>query len=185
MKKFYSKLENNFINPASDWHKFKGESLYSQYISGSVILQYFNIHNEQEFIKQHRQKIFSVNPSRVSFAIISGKGMLFPHKDHGCQVSLNYYITANEDITNFYNINNSNASGIKYPGKIESNIFNEKDLKKEDNFIANSNDLFLLNVTEIHSVEKINNSPRMFIAYSWDNITYDELLIDIQNHIDE
>lgn len=185
MKKFYSKLENNFINPKNDWQKFKGETLYSQYISDSVILQYFSIHNEQEFINQYRQNIFSIKPSRVSFAIIRGKGMLLPHKDHGCQVSLNYYITADEDITNFYSTSNSNISGIKYPGKIQSNIFNEKDLIKEDSFIANSNDLFLLNVSEIHSVEKINNSPRMFITYSWDNVTYDELLIDIQNHIDE
>jgi hypothetical protein len=185
MKSFFSKLDNVFLNPDSDWEKFKGPHLYSQYNSGPVLLQYFNINNIEEFKKQHYRKIFSLLPDRVSFAVIYGKGVLLPHKDHGCQVSLNYYIDAEDDVTQFYEALEPNVVGATYPGKIQSNIFNETDLLAKDNFVAKSNELFLLNVSEIHSVIKTSIKPRVFIAYSWNHITYEELLTDIQRHLNE
>lgn len=185
MKSFYSKLDNVFLNSECDWKKFKGQQLYSQYNSGSVLLQYFNIDNIEEFKKQHYRKIFSKLPDRVSFAVIYGKGVLLPHKDHGCQVSLNYYINAEEDITEFYNTAHAEVKGVAYPGRTQSNIYDIENLVKADEFIANSNELFLLNVSEIHSVVKTSNTPRMFIAYSWNDIPYEELLTDIQTHLNE
>jgi hypothetical protein len=52
-------------------------------------------------------------------------------------------------------------------------------------FVANSNDVFLLNVSEIHSVIKTSSTPRVFISYSWNNITYEDLLTDIQKNLNE
>jgi hypothetical protein len=183
MTSFYTKISNTFINPICDnWEKFKGQTLYSQYNSGDVVLQYFSIDNLTEFKQQHHCKIFSTIPDRVSFTLITGKGVLLPHKDHGYQVALNYYINAGEDVTQFYNTVTPEVSGITYPGRKQSNIFDEKDLIKTDNFIASSNELCLLNVAEIHSVIKTSDAPRVFISYSWNNLTYNELLTDIQSH---
>ena len=185
MKQFYSKLNNNFLNNDYDWTRFKGSSLYSQYNSEEILLQYFSIDNHTEFKRQHTRKFFSIIPDRVSFSVITGKGKLLPHKDHGFQVSLNYYINACKDTTQFYDISHPNVVGISYPGRSQSNIFDENELTKTDRFIAASNDVFLLNVSEIHSVIKISSEPRVFISYSWKSVSYDEILVDIQKHLNE
>lgn len=177
----FSKIPQNFIKPECNaWEDFKDNVLYSHYQSGTTLLEYYGIRNIEQFKKQHIRRPFTISPSIVRFTQLTGKGILHPHKDHDALAVLNYYISAGDDVTIFYTAPNDSAPVI-YPGKKQANIYNQNDLTEVARFTADSNDAFLLDVSNIHSVIKSNSAPRLFISYIWKDHTYEEILENIKN----
>jgi hypothetical protein len=97
-------------------------------------------------------------------------------------VALNFYILASEDRTVFYKPNDD-ATPITYKGKADANVYNLDQLTETDSFVANANDMYLLDVSSVHSVIKATQEPRMFISYLWNHISYEEILNNIIQNI--
>jgi len=177
----YTKLTQDFLKKDfNDWETLKGSNLLNSYDSFNTRLEYFDISNLDFFKSIHCKKIFRIRPDRVRFSKITGKGILYPHRDHDTTTALNYYISTSNDPTIFYK-QNADAKAYTYPGKKQANIFNSNDLVEIGRFNANSNDVYLLNVSEIHSVKKSDLKPRLFISYLWNSASYDDVLNDIIN----
>lgn len=175
----YTKLHQDFLRANfDDWLSLKGNELLSKYNSFTTTLEYFNINDVDLFRKLHLKKIFTIRPDRIRFSIITGKGLLLPHRDHNTTAVLNYYASAGEDATVFYTCKEG-ATAIQYPGKVESNVYTLDKLDEVGRFVANSNDAYLLDVSQVHSVEKVSEEPRLFISYLWSNHSYEEVLNDI------
>ena len=175
----YTKLKQDFIKGTSDnWDKFKSDNLVTKFISGGTSLEYYLLDNVDIFRNQHLKKFFTIRPTRVLFTEINGTGFLNPHRDHNTNVTLNYYIQSNDDITTFYD-DNTNAPSFNYESRTQCNIYDINDLSVNREFVATSNTAYLLDVSKIHSVTKTSLLPRKFISYQWKDHTYDEILQDL------
>ena len=175
----YTKLNQNFLNPNFDqWQDLKGSQLFSKYESGTTTLEYFNIKDVDLFKKLHTRRPFTINPERIRFSCVTGSGILAPHRDHNTTAALNFYVSANTDRTVFYKPNDD-ATRINYKDKEDANIYNLDQLTEIDSFVANTNDVYLLDVSNVHSVFKTTQEPRMFVSYLWNNISYEEILGNI------
>jgi hypothetical protein len=139
------------------------------------MLTYFSV-NEEVFLQLNIKKFCKITPTYALYAEINGEGMLNPHKDHNVNASLNYYVEAEHDHTIFYATKNSQVRGYAHSGQSIENIYHETDLNPVCKFVASSNQTYLLNVSEIHSVKRISLNPRIFVAFQWCNHTYQEVL---------
>jgi hypothetical protein len=173
----YTKIKQDFLLPeCDDWFKFKSDEITSSYQSGSVLLEYRKIANIAGFRTRHTRNPFKILPTYIRFSEIHGQGMLLPHRDHGITAGLNYYISASDDVTSFYKTKNNDVLSIQYPNRKESNIYDQNDLIEVDRFVASSNEAYLLDVSQIHSVQRISSETRVFIGYLWTEHTYEEVL---------
>jgi hypothetical protein len=170
----YKKLTQDFITHLPYWQQFCGDTV-AKFVSGDVTLEYYGLQNVEHFRKLHLRSIFGIKPDRVTLATITGQGFLAPHKDHNTLVTLNYYAQASDDITIFYKTVES-AKAKQYEGKEQANIFDVNDLIEDVCFIANSNEAFLLDVSQVHAVLKKSVEPRVFISYAWEKTTYQQVL---------
>ena len=175
----FKKINQNFLKNFNDWTLLQGQELISRYESSGTILEYFNIPNIELFRSIHTRKFFSISPDRVSIAKITGSGLLYPHRDHGVSTVLNYYITADKDDTIFYN-SKSGAVPFEYPGRSVNNVYHLQDLDETTRFSAESGDAYLLDVSQIHSVNKISSTTRLFLNYSWFSTKFDDIVTDIE-----
>jgi hypothetical protein len=176
----YKKIFQDFLRKDFDnWMLLKGNDLKSSYDSGTVRLEYYNISSTDYFKSIHVRKLFTIRPDRVRFSSITGQGFLLPHRDHDADVVLNYYISANSDTTIFYK-EKENSTPFKYKDKDKANIYSLDDTIEINRFVSNSGEAYLLNVSEIHAVEKVSQEPRLFISYIWKGFTYDEILKNIE-----
>ena len=185
---YFKKLKNNFLNLSyEDAVSLRGDISYSQYkTSSGLLLEYLNISDMDLLRKAHIKRCFSIRPDRVRYTSITGTGLLTPHVDHhNTSVTLNYYFDEDGEITDFYRKKDDNVTTTRYADREESNLYNINDVERVDGFTANKGDVYLLDVTKIHSVTKPNPGPRLFIAYMWDKkYTYDQILEDILKHQD-
>jgi hypothetical protein len=174
----FKKIDSNFIKDGFDWEQFRGE-LVAEFVSGTSTLSYYSIRNPEAFRAIHTRNIFGIRPDKVMIATISGTGFLAAHVDHNTLVTLNHYISANADITTFYEPMDR-AEAKTYEGKEQANVYALDDLVPITNFVSNSGDTFLLDVSKIHSVEKVNSEQRVFIAYGWTTSTYEQVLAGLK-----
>ncbi len=173
----YYKKVNNFIDLESPrLHDFKLGPLIDRYDSTDTILEYYLFADAKAVRTLFVKEYCRIPPSAILYATITGQGLLAPHVDHGTLTCLNFYITADEDRTIFFEKKDQDQTGEIYPGKAEANIYDLKDLKKVGEFVACNNESYLLNVNKIHCVHKINASKRSFINFAWDNHCYQEVL---------
>lgn len=173
----YFQKVDNFIDVASPLlHNFKIGQLIERYDSSGVILEYF-LFEDLDIVKSTFVKNFcKIPPTAILYAHITGQGLLGAHIDHGTLTCLNFYISANEDRTIFFEKKDKHKSGELYPGKTEANIYDIEDLNPVGQFVACSNESYLLNVSKIHCVHKVNDSKRSFVNFAWNYHTYQEVL---------
>jgi hypothetical protein len=173
---YFHKVDN-FIDVSSPLlHCLELGTVIDRYVSDQTILEYYLFQDVNTVKTLFTKNYCKIPPTAILYAHIIGEGLLAPHIDHGTFTCLNFYITANEDRTIFFEKKNPNGLGESYPGKAEANIFQLEDVKKVGQFIACDNESYLLNVSKIHCVHKINNTKRSFINFAWNNHTYEEVL---------
>ena len=104
-----------------------------------------------------------------------------PHHDSGQESCLNFYLQASNYITSFWTPNKDakKRKSVRYDS-INDKYLNEElgyyinDLTLIDSFIAESGDVYFLNIKEIHSVKTNNliqsslNDTRILIQMQWD-----------------
>lgn len=176
---YFTKI-SNFINLESETlHNLKLGKVIDQYQAPTVLLEYFEF-KDLKAVKDLIIKPFcKIPPTYILYSQITGNGLLGAHIDHGPLVCLNFYITASEDRTVFFEKKDQNITGEVYPGKEEANVFDIENLNIVGAFVANDNDSYLLNVSKIHCVQKLNDRRRSFINFSWYEHTYEEVLANL------
>ena len=74
-----------------------------------------------------------------------------PHTDSGVKSCINFYINTNNEETQFFSIIN-NGDTTQITNQTDGYIFNRKMLMLEDYFIAQNNEVYLLDVSKPHAI---------------------------------
>jgi hypothetical protein len=167
----FKKIENHILQHSEDnWSKYKGDKIVAQYDSGTTCLKYFVMENFNEFRDKYLKNMFITKPTYIFFVELSGNGFLNPHIDHNTLVVLNFYFSASNSETKFYELKKKNL-------KIKNrNIFKFDEIKEIGYFSAQDRDIYLLDVSKIHSVYKNDQNTRQFISFQWQKNSFNEIL---------
>jgi hypothetical protein len=118
---------------------------------------------------------FQIPPDQFLITKISFGGGLTPHRDNW-DTALNYYIHAEDEVTTFYrnlSENNNLSVGLTH--------YDLTQLAPISNFIANTNDCYLLNTAVPHNVSyNVKNSSRTFLRIIWNKVPFEEVLKSIR-----
>jgi len=105
------------------------------------------------------------NCGEVSFCRIIGG--IVPHKDHDCKSKINIYLRAGKAQTIFFD--DPGIPGSSYHGDDRHNIYNYKrdNLRISSRFVAEDNDVYLLDTSRIHCVILPPNEYRIIVSISF------------------
>ena len=142
-------------------------------------LCYYYVNNYKLFYE--KLPFLKLMPDMITIAEINGPGYLGAHRDHGTKCVLNWYVESNSDKTIFYK-EKPDATPFVAPGEQTANIYNIEDVEPVDEFIAKDNELYLLNVSEIHSVHSYNHGIRRFVNLAWRDTDYDTILQRVRQY---
>jgi len=86
----------------------------------------------------------------------------YPHTDSGIEVSVNFYMNTTDEATNFYEFSVDEPTIAKLPNQTNGSVFSLDEIKKVCSFKAKDGDIYILNVSKIHSVmdEKLAPLPK-------------------------
>lgn len=150
-----------------DFDRLKGSVVTSYGRAPRPVLTYYRLGDPDYFQSLLPDNMFyGIPPDGVQLAEIVGQGHLLPHIDHNVSACANYYVEANGSTTHFYK-KKETAQGFVYPGRLLPNIFTLDQVDSVDKFMAEKNDLYLLDVSKIHSVDGPNPGTRKFISWQW------------------
>jgi hypothetical protein len=165
----------NFKLTDLDFERLKGSVVTSYGRAPRPVLTYYRLKDPEYLKSLMPAEMFSgIPPLQVQLAEIIGSGHLLPHIDHNISACANYYVETNGSTTYFYN-KKPEATGFIYPGRDVANIFSLDDVDKVDEFVAQPNDMYLLNVSKIHSVDSPNPGIRKFISWQWVNVPFEQI----------
>jgi len=172
----FTKLPLIFNTVDVDWHKFKSQYCFQKYYSpdragGSY---FYTIKDYTIFKDLLKKDLFGIKPDIVSYCEFTGPGLVYPHRDEGTIVALNFYIDTDDGITIFY----------KETDKIIDTLYSKKlnfsktdaDLIEIGRFKANKNDCYLLDVSCIHGIKKTTDNTRSMITARWKKHSFDIIL---------
>lgn len=95
-------------------------------------------------------------------------GNLAPHIDREASCVLNYYHNPGDCETVWYKFKDQSVK------ELITRTWSKDDLVEVSRFIARSQDCYILNSKEVHSVEYAD-APRHFISYVWKGPTYSDI----------
>ena len=162
-----------------DFEKLRGSVVTSYGRSPRPILTYYRLKDEEYFKSLLPDDLFwspETPPYQVQVAEIIDEagGHLLPHIDHLISACANYYLKTSESTTHFYNIK-PNGMGFVYPGRQSANIFTLDQVDKVTDFKAVDGDMYLLDVSNIHSVETPKPGKRQFITWQWIGVPFEKV----------
>jgi hypothetical protein len=161
-------IKNEMINYGYDIDgQFKGISYCV--VEGDVISQVMNV------IPERYRKNFAVAYMRINNSIPA-------HTDNRILSSLNFYIKPSNCVTQFYKVKPGNVVKYKHPSTTPNYVaenglaFKEQDLDTTESFIAETNDVWLLDVTKPHAVKALSE-PTDRVAITLSSLIYDYNLV--------
>ena len=118
---------------------------------------------------------FTIEPSKIGYIEISEKGLL-PHVDGYVGCSLNYVLDDLESHTVFWRRLDTSSKILNFKKITDGSIvetettgFDYKDLDYVCSFKSTKGDSHLIDVRQIHSVEKYKGTcKRKILSYRWD-----------------
>lgn len=159
-------------------------------LKGTTSRDFGNRSGFHEFEITDYQYLYSILDKKIEFKIkpdiihIANASVgLNPHTDH-CDVSLNYYIEASNEVTVFYRRleNEFNSSSTKgwYKVRASDTVYKFEELEEIDSFVAKKHELWLLETAAIHTVKVKEGTPeRSMIRCVWHKRSFDEILNSI------
>tara|TARA_R100000353_G_scaffold24732_2_gene21272 strand:+ start:114 stop:635 length:522 start_codon:yes stop_codon:yes gene_type:complete len=128
------------------------------------------IDNEIDFIPERYKSDFYLQ-------FLEANSYILPHSDSGVNTVINFYVETNNCVTQFYEIKD-NAKPYQIDNQTDGHVYNLDDLVETDFFIAEPGDIYILDVSKVHSViplgdEQIN---RKAICFSTDKLNFTELV---------
>lgn len=148
-----------------------------EYSSDNQVLSYHELSNS-DTVYQYWPRLRDLRPGMIQFATITSQrgGYLRPHRDHGdLKCVINWYLTSNNSTTAFY-VERDQAQPYCAVGESHAKIYLGHQINKVSEFQARDGDIYLLNVSEIHSVHAPQGGIRSFITMSWKDRSYQEVL---------
>jgi len=79
-----------------------------------------------------------------------------PHTDSGIRFSINYYIETGNAKTVFYKKKYEKVKENKIENQTNGSVYDRNDLDSYFEFVAEKGDIWILDVTQIHSVENVD-----------------------------
>jgi hypothetical protein len=119
---------------------------YGKSIGYSTVLEPFN-------------EVFSVIPERYrnKFIVLVMRitGNVPPHTDYKAVSTINVYLNPDNCITQFYDLNEepTNIQTVN-----NAKVFQKSQLVPRDSFVAEKDEVWLLDVTKIHEVQSLNET---------------------------
>jgi len=173
----FAKLRLEFKEPPN-FERLKGEIVTRYGRDPRPVLTYYRLGDEEYLnsIMPDHVPWKDLPPLQVQLAEIEDHygGHLLPHIDHNISACANYYITTNDAVTHFYRLKEG-GEGFVYPGREVANIFPFDQVERISRFKSNDNDLYLLDVSNIHSVEIPRPGVRKFITWQWIGVPYEKI----------
>ena len=107
---------------------------------------------------------------------LEANSFILPHSDSGPTAVINFYIETNNCATQFYEIKN-NAEPYQIENQTDGCVYNLDDLIETESFIAQPGDVYILDVSKIHSVIPLDNNEinRKAICFSTDSLNFNEV----------
>jgi len=132
----------------------------------------------QDYIKSKLPESFRSWVRRVRLLVMESPGIP-PHKDYDLKTAINFYSLPGNASTTFWLA----ATGAKtiphplHPDEPTAALVANEDLIKQHSIIFEKNSCYLLNVSQIHSVEIQNNCVRKAIQLTFNpDVTYNMVL---------
>lgn len=161
--------------------EIKTDILVEKYAKKSGVgLYYYQIKDQYRELLKNKLPQKLHDQIRILYCEFISPGSIVPHRDHGVLTGLNYYFQPSDGITTWYRIKEG-AQPYRHDEKTTNNLFKERDLELVDQFIAQENECYLLNVNNIHNVLVPNNNNRLFICWHWSYLRFEEVLTILHN----
>jgi len=171
MNKYYTKLKP--IDLAL-YENFK--LLGTQYICAGTLSTYSHVDIDSSIIipEEYRQRFFLTH--------LAMRGKIVPHRDQGIQCKINIYLSENQATTRFYSGDYKelakDCSGCNFEkftaGECACSM-KPNNLVLQDQFTAHPYDAYLINTTEIHSVEELSADNPRFVLNLTTSMPYEEV----------
>ena len=109
-------------------------------------------------------------------SFLEANSHILPHSDSGPTAVINFYIETNNCKTQFYEIKD-NAKPYQIKNQTDGCIYNLNDLIETESFIAQPGDVYILNVSKVHSVIPLDHNEinRKAICFSTKSLNFDEV----------
>ena len=145
---YFEKLDITFDVPDFDIGDLVVE--YGLDISGNFHGLWYN-----EILDESKCPLKSIIPEELqdSFVIqlMQANTYIHPHTDSDTLAVINFYLSTNGCITQFHDIKEG-AKPFKLPNQTDGCLYSEDDLELGPSFLAEPGDVYLLDVTKVHSV---------------------------------
>mgnify|MGYP003140263895 CR=1 FL=1 len=145
---YFKKLDITFDIPDFDTGDLVVE--YGLDIGGNFHGLWYN-----EILNENQCPLKNVIPQELqdSFVIqlMQANTYIHPHTDSGTLAVVNFYLSTNGCVTQFHEIKEG-ARPFKLPSQTDGCIYSEDDLELGPSFLAEPGDVYLLDVTKVHSV---------------------------------
>ena len=126
------------------------------------------------------EKLFGVLPKRYwddfHLTCMTINTRIPPHIDSDIICTINFYIQTDNCKTVFYKSKTDNPKTFKIENQTNGCIYDENDLEEVDSFIAQPGEVWLLDASQIHSVEPLGDFKlRKAITLGTWAFTYDQI----------
>ena len=107
---------------------------------------------------------------------LEANSYILPHSDSGPTAVINFYIETNNCATQFYEIKN-NAEPYQIENQTDGCVYDLDDLVETGSFIAEPGDVYILDVSKVHSVIPLDNTEinRKAICFSTNSLSFNQV----------
>jgi len=107
---------------------------------------------------------------------LEANSFILPHSDSGPTAVINFYIETNNCATQFYEVKD-NAKAYQIENQTDGCVYDLDDLIETESFIAQPGDVYILDVSKVHSVIPLDNNEinRKAICFSTSSLNFDEV----------
>jgi len=178
MNQYYARLKT--IDPAK-YTNFK--LLGTQYICAGTLSTYSHVDLDNSIVipPEYQQRFFLTH--------LAMRGRIVPHRDQGIKCKINIYLSDNQATTRFYTGDYKELAKDCSGCSIEMFTRGEcacsmkpTNLVLADQFMAQPGEAYLINTTEIHSVEELSADNPRFVLNLTTNMEYPEVYAMLQQH---
>lgn len=178
MNKYYTKLKPIDLGK---YENFK--TLGTQYVCAGTLSTYSYVDIDSGIIipEAYRHQFFMTH--------LAMRGKIVPHRDQGIRCKINIYLSNNYATTRFYSGDYKelarDCSGCtleKFTAGDCACSMKPTNLVLQDQFIAQPYDAYLINTTEIHSVEELSEDNPRFVLNLTTGMSYEDTHRMLEEH---
>jgi hypothetical protein len=168
----FKKLKHNF--KPNRYDILNSRIKFGDYVEGEFKgIEYFNVYYPDsfslyKFIPPQYWENFCMTLMKINTVIP-------PHTDTGINVTINFYLQTDDCVTQFYKFKEQPK---KYQIKNQTNgfIFEESNLEPAGKFISEKNQVYVLDVTQPHSVKPLGKiKERMGLSLATNTYSYEQV----------